>query len=772
MVVVNLQGTDHASLSTADSILSMMKFATPKSPTKVSKVMTFLPYFAAYTPPPPSHPFFTPLPPLTTPKLIVISSIGVWGSTVSSSGNPIDSTTFQWRVPSPTYTNHKRLEDLALSIASVSNLEVTVLCPGVLYGCGEEHFYMTFRDAWQYQTTPVLVPALSKSNGSNTLPTTHVLDLCSTVLTIARSMSSPVPAYTLLTDGPNATLTEITKSIASRLNGTSETRVMKDANYESVALEHPEFRILNLNLFVDNSKCGTAALSLKYAGAGIMGSMETVAKQFVEARSLEPIRVAITSPPGLTAATDALVKNLKGRYSLPLVTPITVVEMLLKEDEGSSKVRDEVAAVWNAEEGGKDLQKISPPLMARAFCRALQSAACKTQGYIMVGVPTSENNVNVVFSDEPVEKEGEEGEEQEQEEPAKGKDKGKKGKKGAAEEAAPVEKVEEREVNPLKAPTHVINLASSDEQLVDIITKANTKPPAEGEETETIDQEAVDKFKEELMEFRAQEKTFGQRPAVEEEEEKKENEDSKDAQDAKEGDEAVEISKSPATSVWGWMEEKCNAKVLHLPGDEAAAEELSSAFIPPGERQDTYIQQFIEDGQVPGITFMTDTTKVEEEKTPASPAQDAAPEAVEDPASVPAPALEAAPSPPSVPSSLLPHELVYEDVTLEEANEISSLTSEYRKFCSDNVMKEVTVGMMKILKSSSSDNVDVVDLLADHLIAEGKRMEKEGEEEARFNFDSLLQHVDALSSRILEGRRDDSTMATGTVFSGFSTSKA
>ena len=209
--------------------------------------------------------------------------------------------------------------------------------------------------------------------------------------------------------------------------------------------------------------------------------------------------------------------------------------------------------------------------------------------------------------------------------------------------------------------------------------------------------------------------------------------------------------------------------MVHLPGDEAAAEELSSAFIPPGEPQDAYIQHFIEDGQIPGIVFMTDSTKVEEEKMVASSladeASDAAPEA-ETP--TPGPSSEPAPSTSPAPSSLLPHEEVYEDVTLEEAGEISSLTSEYRKFCSDNVMKEVTVGMMKILKSSSSSNVDIVDLLADHLIAEGKRMEKEGEEAARINFDSLLQHVDALSSRILEGRRDDSTMATGTVFSGFS----
>ena len=209
--------------------------------------------------------------------------------------------------------------------------------------------------------------------------------------------------------------------------------------------------------------------------------------------------------------------------------------------------------------------------MSRAFCRALQSAACRFQGYVMVGAPTSENGVNVVFSDEPLEKEG--GEEEEvEEEAAKGKDKGKdkgKGKKGknGADEPPPVEKVEEREINPLKAPTHVINLASSDEQLIEIVRKANTRLPTEGEEAETVDEEAVSKFKEELTEFRAVQSAFGQRPAVEDEEEKKEEseekkegEEKKDGEDSKEGGEdtkaAPEVEKTPATTVYGWMEEK------------------------------------------------------------------------------------------------------------------------------------------------------------------------------------------------------------------------
>jgi len=179
-----------------------------------------------------------------------------------------------------------------MSLSTVSpNLEVTLVCPGVLYGCGEEHFYMTFRDAWQHQTTAVLVPALSASNGSNTLPTTHVQDLAATVTSIVTSISSPVPPYTLLADTPSTTLSNITQSISDNINGTKAIRVMKDQNYENVSLEHPEFRTLNLNLFVDTSKCGTSSLPLKYAEGGICANMATVASQFVAARGLDPIRI-------------------------------------------------------------------------------------------------------------------------------------------------------------------------------------------------------------------------------------------------------------------------------------------------------------------------------------------------------------------------------------------------------------------------------------------------------------------------------------------------
>jgi len=403
--------------------------------------------------------------------------------------------------------------------------------------------------------------------------------------------------------------------------------------------------------------------------------------------------------------------------------------MLLKEEEGSSKVRDEVAAVWNAAEGGNDISKISPELMARAFRRALLSTACQRQGYILVDAPTSENSVNVAFSDEPPVDENAGDEEAEEEVPAKGKKDDKKKKKGG-DKPPPIEPVVEFDVNPLKAPTHVINLAASDAYLTEVASKANTKETAEGEEEPTIDAEAVAAFKANLSAYRTQEQNFGLRPPKPEEDDDAAaaaTEEKKDGDAAAEGAEGEDATiekaeeKLPATSVHTWMEEKCNAKVLHLPFDEVTAEELSAALIPTGESQNAYIFQFVDDGETPGIVFMTaaatpEADKVPEPATEAAPAPEAAAEAP--PASVAAPADAAS-------SSLLPHEQVYASVTLEEAGEISDLTKEYRRFCSDNIMKEVTLGMMKILKNG--EKTDIVDLLADHLIAEGKRLEKEGE---------------------------------------------
>ena len=141
----------------------------------------------------------------------MLSSIGTWSHTASSASSPLTCSQYPSRVPSPYHQEHKRLEDYALSLRS-PGLQVNVLCPGVLYGQGEEDMYMTFRDAWQYQNTPVLVPSLTEGGGKNTLPTCHVKDLGNAVKAVAETDSSLLDPYILLVDEERCTLEEIVRS--------------------------------------------------------------------------------------------------------------------------------------------------------------------------------------------------------------------------------------------------------------------------------------------------------------------------------------------------------------------------------------------------------------------------------------------------------------------------------------------------------------------------------------------------------------------------------
>ncbi|GMH65698.1 hypothetical protein TL16_g04266 [Triparma laevis f. inornata] len=712
---------DSTTTSIEDDILSALKFTTFKKPT----------------------------------NLIVISTLGTWGNTLSSESNPISCTSYTERIPLKKYTENKRLEDFALSLSN-QNLQTNILTPGILYGLGESSFFMTFKDAWLHQNVPVLVPSVVSGEGGNRLPTCGVRELAGAVLSICETESSGLDKMFLLCDETQSTLSEITKKISENLNGTSQTRIMSSTSYESVLFEHPEFALLNINLIVDGS---TSPLPMN--NKSILESLPKVCEEFISCRGLEAMKIVLMAPVG--NELKELAGELKGMYSLPLLTRRTVVDIVMKGEEGSNNIRDEVAKIWDAEEGGKDATKIPDKLLARCFRHCLDSGTCKSHGYVMYDFPETENDGYIMWSDEPETVEGEEKEEEEPVEEKKGKKDEKKGKKGKEsprdEPVEPVEPIVKFPLNPKKGPTHILNFPASDEYLF----KLNGASPIASEGgAEPVVSEAGLKYKEMLEGYRRKVASFGARPpmATEEEKETKEDEEEGKEETKKEPEEEEKIFKSLPE----WLEDKFSCKLASFPCDEKCAEELSLPVL-DSTQQTSYITEFIEEGSVPGIVFMNaKSTKVKGDVNDF-------PSTVTADTTTTAPASTEPVAPPTTTSNddyvdVLPHVKVYNDVSIEEAEEIQSFIDEYKNYCSQNVMKQVTLGMMEILKIKSDPTVDVIDTLADFLISEGKKLEKDGEEKARNQFDAVLKHVDEMSSRLIEGR-DDSTIA-GTVFSNFS----
>jgi len=84
------------------------------------------------------------------------------------------------RVPLPRYQYIKDIEDKVLSIKR-ENVKVYIVCPGIIYGCGEDTFYQLFKASWLQE--PEKLPYLN--DGSNKIPTIHLKDLVKFVIKIA-----------------------------------------------------------------------------------------------------------------------------------------------------------------------------------------------------------------------------------------------------------------------------------------------------------------------------------------------------------------------------------------------------------------------------------------------------------------------------------------------------------------------------------------------------------------------------------------------------------
>lgn len=132
------------------------------------------------------------------------------------------------------------IETLALSAANTNPmLKTYIVCPGFIYGCGEEIFYDYFKMAWLQN--PTRLPVIG--DGKNPIPTIHILDLIGLVKRVIER--KPVAKYIFAVDRTkNTSLKSIISSISKAVgNGEIENINSIDTNCDI-----PHFNELSINV--------------------------------------------------------------------------------------------------------------------------------------------------------------------------------------------------------------------------------------------------------------------------------------------------------------------------------------------------------------------------------------------------------------------------------------------------------------------------------------------------------------------------------------------
>ena len=132
------------------------------------------------------------------------------------------------RKPNAKYMQYKYVENEALLLNQKKNVKAYIICPGFIYGYGEQTFYSFFRNA--ILNLPIEEILLDK--GRNIIPTIHMKDLINIISKIIEK--KPNSYYILAFDQTkNNTLLDITKSIYECVGDVDKMIEPKEENIEN-----------------------------------------------------------------------------------------------------------------------------------------------------------------------------------------------------------------------------------------------------------------------------------------------------------------------------------------------------------------------------------------------------------------------------------------------------------------------------------------------------------------------------------------------------------
>jgi len=326
---------------------------------------------------------------------------------------PFKETEYALRRPSSNYQTLKRLETLALSTGEATeNLNVYVLCAGILYGNGERSFNDLFRQAWLQNPEHLRYIA----EGNNFIPTIHVRDVAGLVSKVITKQ--PENHYLFCIDNAKKPtqrrlVTAISKGIGTGL-------------VESVEEDKsiPEIFRINLHMMpckllteqeeIENEEGDVETIGFKWwCDGGLAKNISKLNEEFNRFRGLKPIKIFLTGPPasGKTLQGHLLAKHFNVPYinaqSIADYLPrVKNTELVAEIKEKLEELKTEMAEEAEANKPEGDDTEIDPDqfqpripdeYMYQLLRLRLTDNACHNRGYILDGFPRSYNDAKKVF---------------------------------------------------------------------------------------------------------------------------------------------------------------------------------------------------------------------------------------------------------------------------------------------------------------------------------------------------------------------------------------
>ena len=337
-------------------------------------------------------------------------------------------TEYQKRCPNSRYFYYKVLETLALSNNN-PKVKTYIICPGFIYGCGEDFFFDYFRLAWMGHLP--YIPIVGE--GDNFLPTIHILDLIQLIKRVIEK--KPTQKYIFACDRTkNPTMKNILRSIGNSIGGL-DIKQLKEFNIENIDI--PNYTELKIDLRIkpssifDDEKRKLREDVEEYQGRqfpwhcefGIPENLAIIREEFNLYRNLKPNKIVITGPP--CGGKTTLSKFISDKYKLNYyqINQFTDWAKNLNTPLGEEtkihmqEIEENIVKALDEYDHRKKKRKTDPPLdtsqlkkfssefMGKILKERLSMGEYATKGYILDNYPkTYEDCVNM-FCTSPYDKE-------------------------------------------------------------------------------------------------------------------------------------------------------------------------------------------------------------------------------------------------------------------------------------------------------------------------------------------------------------------------------